>query len=303
MSTFRHDLADPPATAPASAVAQRTRRPTFRRRLGGIAAALALLAAAAVVEAGSASASTGDATCHHGAIHGGTYRSLTVAGTCWFPDNVTITVQRNLTIAPGATLNPLTPGLTNFNMAAVHVRGDILVERHGFMGLGCSVAMAHDPMEGATSCSPTQNSDVEVTGSIVAYNARTMYLDGIHVHGDVISYHGGPGVNVTRQSQDYNFPVKDVTVDGYLVISGWQGGWAGIIRDTVGRSVQFSYNGSKDADSNEVLSNRIGGNLSCFGNRPAAQYGDATGAPGATPNVVGGHAYGQCKDLTQPFAG
>jgi hypothetical protein len=49
-------------------------------------------------------------------------------------------------------------------------------------------------------------------------------------------------------------------------------------------------------DGNEVQTNTIGGNLDCSKNSPKPQEGDS----GGSPNVVGGHATGQCSDLVAP---
>ena len=47
---------------------------------------------------------------------------------------------------------------------------------------------------------------------------------------------------------------------------------------------------TSDPDAGEVLQNTVHGSIACFGNTPAVQFGDS----GASPNVVGRHAIGQC---------
>ena len=44
-----------------------------------------------------------------------------------------------------------------------------------------------------------------------------------------------------------------------------------------------------DPDAMEVNKNLIAGNMTCFGNTPAVQFGD-----GGTPNIVGGYGQGEC---------
>jgi hypothetical protein len=46
-------------------------------------------------------------------------------------------------------------------------------------------------------------------------------------------------------------------------------------------------------DSTEVVTNIIGGNLSCKDNSPPAQIGDS----GGSPNIVGGNKKGECASL------
>jgi hypothetical protein len=107
---------------------------------------------------------------------------------------------------------------------------------------------------------------------------------------------------------------KHGVIDGNLIVQGWQGGWIGIIRDTVGGNVIYSNNASvlhqtpvpcgdpgtpactgsapgADPDSTEVDTNTIGGNLICQNNSPAAQRGDA---PASLPNTVTGNKIGEC---------
>jgi hypothetical protein len=126
-----------------------------------------------------------------------------------------------------------------------------------------------------------------VGGNVSANHPLTMYLDGDTIRGDVYSYGGGPGLGLPF----LNFPVKDNTIGGNLIIKNWHGGWAGAIRNTVGGNLIFSYNISVlDPDAMEVVTNTVGGNLICHGNSPAVQVGDS----GGSPNTVSGKKVGQC---------
>jgi hypothetical protein len=278
---------------------------TRARAAAGL-AALAVVAGTALVAASPAAAGGRGSTCDGGPIASGTYRSLTITGVCWIPDQEIVTVRHNLVVAPGATLNGVgfsngAPDLSNFNMAVVHVHGNVLVGRGAVLGLGCSVAMANDPELPFPLCSKTENSDVRIDGNLVAFKPLTMYLDGIVVMRNLVSTGGGPGTDVTQANPAFNFPIKDITVGRNLVVTGWHGGWVGIIRDQVGGNVVYANNVGSDPDANEVITNHVGRNLVCFGNSPAAQYGDARFVPGAAPNVVDGRAVGQCAGLTEPF--
>ena len=139
-------------------------------------------------------------------------------------------------------------------------------------------------------CNGTTTNDT-VGGNIVADGALTMYLDGNTIHGNVISRDGGPGL----QGAFLNFPIKDNTIDGDLIVRGWKGGWAGAIRNTVGGDLVWTKNKSvQDPDSNEVQTNQVTGDLRCFGNSPAAQV---NAGDGGQPNLVGGDKLGQCAGL------
>jgi hypothetical protein len=239
-------------------------------------------------------------TCSGGQIPGGTYGNVTVTGVCQFNGNITI--NGALTVADGAILNNHASGLPHLT-ADVVINGNISVGKGAVLGLG---GYGNGPVR----------SNTVVNGNINANQPLDLYLSGITVHGNVISNGGGPGT-----SQFLNFPTKDDTIDGNLIVQGWTGGWAGIIRDHVGGNVIFSKNTSvlhqipdgcgtdpgespctgiapgADSDSSEVDTNTIGGNLICQGNSPAAQLGDAIFVPGATPNTVAGNKIGECAGL------
>jgi hypothetical protein len=128
------------------------------------------------------------------------------------------------------------------------------------------------------------------------------------VRGSVLSYGGG-----TLPGEFRNYPTKDNTIGGDLVIEGWRGGWIGVIRNHVGGSVVFANNASvvdclvdgpfgsclqtgpgPDSDSSEVQTNWIAGNLVCLNNTPPAQVNPLDGGQ---PNVVGGRKTGECAGL------
>lgn len=259
------------------------------RRLATAGLATALLTASTLV----AVTGTADAGQHHrshprgyvcwgGDIPSGSYSLLGVKGDCTIPDGAVVSVSGNVWLAPRSSLDAVTLG-------TVHVRGNVYVGRGAILGLGCTVA--------GVGCKA--DSDVAVAGSIVAHDPLTMFLDGIKVAGDVVSYGGGPGLSATETNPAYNFAFKDNLVAGNVVFRGWRGGWSGAIRNVVGGFLDYRWMYNSNPDGNEIVANTVGHNLTCFANSPHAQLGDATqGAPpGYGPNVVGGHAYGECHTL------
>lgn len=206
----------------------------------------------------------------------GTWGNVTIHGNAYVADGKTLTVRGNLKLARGACLDA-------FSLGTVHVGGNISVRKGAVLALGCTP----DSIGPVPPCG-TSTTDDTVGGNIVAHRPLTMYLDGDHVGGNVVSHGGGPG----SHGQFLNFPVKDNTIGGNLVMFGWHGGWFGAIRNSVGGNLTFSRNISKqDPDAGEVVTNTIGGNLICRRNSPAVQVGDS----GGSPNVVGGHKIGQCR--------
>jgi hypothetical protein len=225
-----------------------------------------------------------------GPIDGGTYSSLVVTANCFFGGDVT--VNGNVTVANGAVLND------HAGSGADHVliTGNVKVGKGAVLGLG--------------TYNPYAIHDTTVNGDIVANQPLSLYLSFATVHGNVVSNGGGTAADFR------NFPIKDNTIDGNLVVQGWHGGWFGVIRNRVGGNVIVSKNASVvmptectgegedevcnnigpgvDEDSTEVQTNIINGNLICQGNVPAAQV---NALDGGEANDVGGIAVGQCAGL------
>jgi hypothetical protein len=215
----------------------------------------------------------------------GSYHNLTITGNMYVADGTSLNVSGNLIVAPGACFDA-------FTLGTVTVGQNVLVGRGAIFALGCTPGSLGPPFPQAP-CGFTTTSDV-VGGSIVAAGALTMYLDGNTIWGDVISLGGGPGPTLNPY---INFPIKDNTIHGNVIVSGWKGAWFGFIRNVTGGNVTLTGNVGVTIgdlgtpDSTEVVSNTISGNLICLGNSPAAQIGDS----GGTINTVGRYKIGECR--------
>ena len=214
----------------------------------------------------------------------GTYGNLTITGNEYVPSGELLTVRNDLSIAPGACLDA-------FTMGTVIVARNLNVYPGAILALGCTInAIGPD----GSPCTGTTN-DV-VVGNILATQPLTMYLDGDTIRGSIKSLGGGPGPTF---SPYINFPIKDNVIYGNVSVSNWQGAWFGFIRNVTYGSVSIKGNVGVaigdlgTLDSNEVATNLIFGNLSCFGNSPAAQLGDT----GGTLNTVFGAKLGECAGL------
>jgi hypothetical protein len=275
-------------------------RPVFMRRLTLVGASLALLAMA--LPGAALADSPGRGTCSGGTMLAGTYRSFKVTGICNIDQGAVVRINGDLTVAAGASLND--HGMEAYRAAEMHVGGDVYVGKGAVLGLGWNSP------QGEGSLGPDT-----VGGSIVANQPLALQIGQVTVGGNVISI--GGGVLSTSKDDFRNFPVKDNVIHGNLVITGWDGGWIGLIRNTVDRNVIFSWNVSRssdagpgtDEDSSEVMGSDLGaiggpsipqtihGNLICLGNVPAVHVNSATDY-GAN-NFVDGRAIGQCAGLTQ----
>jgi hypothetical protein len=269
------------------------------RRLTLLGTVVALLAMALPGSALAADPSSG--TCSGGTMLAGTYSGFTVTGTCTIADNANVQINGDLTVADGASLND--HGAELWMNAQLHVTGNVTV------GMGAVLGLGWNSPQGEGSLGPDT-----VGGNIVANQPLALQVGQVTIGGNLIS-NGGGVVSVSGATR--NFPVEDNVIHGNLVVQGWQGGWIGLIRNTVDGNVIFANNVSKwnrdtgegmDTDSSEVMGTdlsafggpiipqTIGGNLICHDNVPAAQVNPLDG--GAN-NFVGGKAIGECAGLTQ----
>lgn len=247
---------------------------------------LGICALAVLGVGGAAALAAGPArgTCSGGVIAPGVYDGLTVTGDCTITGAVTS--NGNVRVADGAYLDAAYLG------TQLAINGNVNVAKDAILGLGCSFGY-HD-----CGFDPSKwRGAVTVNGNIVAHQALTMYLDFVTIHGNVVS-NGGGDVSLVDPN-GLVFPIKDNIIDGNVTVQGWQGAWFGVIRNTVGGNVTVSDTvGTRLGedgllDSTEIVTNRIGGNLICRSNSPAALVGDS----GGSPNIVGGNKIGECAGL------
>ena len=249
-------------------------------KLRYLAALCVIVGCAALTPAASAEPNAEPVCSSPGTELTGNVGNLTVTGNAYVPNDGSLTVHGNLTIAPGACLDA-------FSTGTVVVRGNVLVGKDAVLGLGCS--------EGAIGpfppCEETTTDDY-VGGNIIGNQPLTMYLTAITINGNLISNGGGPGATFHPYT---NFPIKENKIGGNLIVQGWEGTWFGALRNKVRGNAIIQDNvgvaiGEFGPDSTEIATNTIGGNLICFRNSPAAQLGDS----GGLLNTVGGKKIGQC---------
>ena len=245
----------------------------------------AVFALAAPAAPASADPAAGPPICPSaGTAISGTYRNLTINGNAYVAAGTTLVVQGNLTVAPRSCLDA-------FSLSTVNIGGNVLVGKGAVLALGCTPGSI-----GPVPPCGTETTTDTVGGSIIANQPLTMYLDGNTIHGNVISVGGGPGPTLDPY---INFPIKDNTIFGNVIVAGWQGAWFGILRNVVhgnvivARTVGVTVGESGTLDSTEIVTNTIGGNLICAANNPPAQVGDSEGAT----NDVSGHKLGECAGL------
>jgi hypothetical protein len=259
------------------------------KRFGAV-AAIVVAAGALQVVAPTGSFAAGAGTCSGGSVAAGSYSSLTISGFCTV-DAGTVSVAHDVTVAPRGEL------IAAFGGSDVHVGGNLTVAANGVLVLGC------EPEAFVCLNDPHQRHGTLITNDTVGLNLTTHDALAVIVHASKIGLNEvvqGGGGGVTCDSTIPNIPgppayidFEDTTVGGNAIIQGVQSCWAGFIRDTVGQNVIYQGNRFFDPDASELTTDTVGRNMICFGNSPQVQFGDSTGAP----DVVGGRALGECKNV------
>jgi hypothetical protein len=219
----------------------------------------------------------------------GTFRDVVVQGVCVVSNGPAV-VNGTLTVESGGAL------VAAFAGGHLTVKKDVVVSKDGTAILGC-FASSFPCLDDPNQNSPTLNSPVVVRRDVLAFGALGVLMHDTTVGRDVREVGGGGGVSCNPTGffamvgspaySDY----EDSTVGRDLSVAGLNSCWFGTLRVKVGRDLAYAHNTFADPDASEVHNNAVGRDISCSGNSPAVQYGDA--ANGA-PNQVGRNAHGEC---------
>lgn len=285
-------------------------------RVLNVGVAMAVMALAAVTLAGPASAEPKPPPFHseHGhrsraavctgtfdspGVLVGTYRSNVVVDGVCFVNGGAATILGDLTISPGSALAAIfaLDDVAGNGASSLTVRGDVQVQKGGIAFLGCEPNFSPCMDDPNANTGGTLSSQVHISGDLREFQPLTVVVHASTINGDVTEIGGGGGVNcdlppgvLTAIGSPAYSDYEDNTIGGNLVVFGLKTCWLGSLRNVVRGSLIDVFNTMADPDAGEVLQNTIHQNVVCFGNSPSVQYGDS----GASPNVVGGRAFGEC---------
>jgi hypothetical protein len=219
--------------------------------------------------------------CTGGAIPSGTYTSVTVTGACSTGAGAVISVLGSVNVAPNAVLDAQSAPST------ITVRGSINAFSGSLLGLGCLPNPPGHMTGHPCTVDPTGSSNINVSGNVTALGANTVLLNGITVRGNVTLVGGG-------EQAGNPWPIKNNTIGGNLTVTGATPEWVGVLLNKVGGNVILTNITIAPGETIQVTLNTIRANLICSGLAPAVSGGVIPGEV----NVVGGHALGQCANLT-----
>jgi hypothetical protein len=202
-----------------------------------------------------------------------------------------VSVAHDLTVAPSGEL------VAAFGGSDLHVGGNVTVQSNGVLILGC------EPEAFICLNDPDQANGTLTTNDTIGLNLTTQNALAVIVHASKVGLNTvvqGGGGGVTCDSTIPNIPgppayvdFEDNTIGGNSIIQNVQSCWAGYIRNHVSRNVIYQNNSFADPDASELTTDNVGRNMICFDNSPQVQFGDSQG----TPDIVGGHALGECKNV------
>jgi hypothetical protein len=249
------------------------------RLSAGLALMAALCLGATTAFAASSTTNFGKFVCTGGVIAPGTYTALTVTGACAIPSG-TVIVNGDVHIKANAALDAAIP------TATVVIAGNVWVGSNAIFLLGCS------PHFGCTTTTTDR-----INGNVYGNGALAVIFHSNVVRGSITLNGGGGGYNCIPDPNlggNPNFSdFEDNSINGYVKITNLHSCWLGVIRNNVHGTVTLENNKLADPDAIEVTTNKIFGNLVCFGNYHTPKFGDS----GGTPNTVLGKKLGQCASL------
>ena len=230
----------------------------------------------------------------------GTYRgNVVVTGVCQVNGGAAV-IKRDLILAPGSVLNATFAlnDVAKSGTSSLTVRGDIKVGRGAVLGMGCEPNFSPCTDDPNAATGGTLTGQNHVSGDVIGSRALAVIVHASTIRGDARLRGGGGGVTCAVPKTGIFHLLKspvfsdseDNNVGGSLSFTGLRTCWLGALRNHVRGSVVDIGNKMADPDANEFLANVIRGNIVCFANTPAVQYGDSM----SSPNLVRGSAFGEC---------
>lgn len=215
-------------------------------------------------------------------IPSGNYSSITVTGACTVPAGAVVRVSGNVRVTPGAALDAQSAPST------ITVGRDVTAGKGSILGLGCQPPSYTGNSAHECMIEPEGHSTIVVKGSVSAFGADTVLLNGVTVKHNVTLLGGGGQIP---------WAIKNNTIGGNLTAGGVTASWFGVLFNNVGANTVLIGITVNDAEHPGglayVVRNTIGRNLICAGIDPGVSGGFVPGSV----NVVGRHALGQCASL------
>ncbi len=253
------------------------------RAVGALAVAAALVLSGGPALAGTSHPGKHKAyVCTGGEIPSGHYRSIRVTGACSVAADAVIHVRGSVHVAAGAVFDAQSAPST------ITVGRNVTGARGSLVGLGCQPPSLTGNSAHECAIEPEGHSDITVKGSVIAFRADTVLLNGITVRRNVTLIGGGGEIP---------WSIKNNTIGGNVAVIGQTAEWVGLLFNSIGKNAILLRITLHDPDPGApgvyVVSNTVGRNLVCKRLDPGVSGGFVPGSV----NVVGRRAIGQCASL------
>jgi hypothetical protein len=234
-----------------------------------------------------------------GVLAGTFHSDVIVIGACAVNGGAAV-IRGDLILTPGSVLDATFAlnDVTGKGASSLTVFDNVKVGSGAVLAIGCEPNFSPCSDDPNAAKGGTLTGHNHVFGNVSAWHALAVLLHASTIYGDVTSQGGGGGVTCAVPKTGIFHLLKspvfsdaeDNNVGGDLSFTGLRTCWLGALRNYVHGSVVAVANKMADPDASEFLANVIRGNIACFANIPAVQYGDSMGSP----NKVRGRAFGEC---------
>ncbi len=282
---------------------------------GGLCAGMLVGAGSTLAAASPARAPSSGYTCTGsslttpGVITTGTYSSLSMPPGTFCVVAGTVTVTKPVTVGDGSALMMGNGSLTvsgpfgvgtgavfaDFtNALPVTIGGPVHVGTEGVFVLGVE--------------SPYTPTFASIAGPVTATGASSVQIHNTTIGGPVRLMGGGadnPIVQAfTHTSPFNNFnDLEDDVIAGGVTETGYQGIWAGVLRDMIGGPFTFTDNAETVTDEYDIGSNLILGPATCANNTPAPNMGTSRGSPSIVEGPQRGDQAATCTGVATGISG
>jgi hypothetical protein len=230
-----------------------------------------------------------------GTFHG----DVLIKGVCVVNGGAAV-IRGDLILTPGSALNATFAlnDVAGKGTSSLTVGDDIKVGWGAVLAMGCEPNFSPCTDDPNAKTGGTLTGHNVVFGDVTGSKALAAIIHASRIFGDFTLRGGGGGVTcavpATGVFHALGSPVfsdsEDNSIGGDIRISGLRTCWLGALRNDVRENIVDRNNTMADPDANEFLANVVRGNIACFGNTPAVQYGDSM----SSPNLVFGRAFGEC---------
>jgi hypothetical protein len=247
-----------------------------------------------------------------GTIPAGQYSSLVMpAGSLCLIQGGSVVVKSPVALGDGAGLGVFSGSLT--------IKGGLTVRSNALFGAGVGGAPNSTPLtidgpvrvksDGALIVgeeSPYQPIFAHLNGPVRATNASSVQIHNSRVSGPV-KIKGGGGDNALLDAFQGFGPFNDLEdnkILGPVSETGYNGEWAGVLRNLVYGPFAFSNNSeAPNIDEYDIGSNWIDGPATCNDNNPAPNLGQSAGYLSIVIGTVGGDQASTCTGVPTGVSG